>query len=129
MLAKLSGISVGTKEKIISTSIYRDIPFVKNSIHFMIKAYLSLRMIGINDKSLELEIEKKIEQNGARDLRTLYYEYLFACYTNNKNISETCTRKLKDFKYNETELYCMTKVGKLPSLAATYYAYEILDQH
>ncbi len=126
LLAKLSGISVQNKRKTISAALYRTLPLIKNNIHFMVKAYLSLRMLDINDESLASEIEKEIESGKPNDIRSLYYEYLFARSTNNKSLGNTCVRKLKDFECGQTGLYCMTEVEKTLSLAATCYAYEIL---
>ncbi len=89
-----------------------------------VEAYLSLRNIGMSGERLKTEIQSTLKEKKCRDIRSLYYAYLFAQSTSDKNLVARCRSELSTFKTHYKGLYAMYP-GEVPCLAATYYAYKI----
>lgn len=127
LLNKFLDISISPEKKnTISLAIRKSIPYVTNDLTLSIKAYLSLKMLNINAASLRQSIENKITSYKVSDIRTLFYEYLFAKSISRTTLQNSCIKELNNFKTNNQMLFCMNKNSDMPSLMATYYAYRML---
>ena len=109
----------------IRSAIYKELAFTdKNEIELLVKAYLSLRNIGIEDEQIKIKIQSRIKKQDYTYLKPLYYTYLFAQSTLDKRLIIRCRNELTSFETHYQGLYSMYP-GKEPHLIATYYGYKI----
>ena len=109
----------------IKNAVYEKFKLAGNGeVEPSVEAYLSLRNIGISIEHLKTEIQSALKERKYRDIRSLYYAYLFAQNTSDKNLIARCRSELSTFKTHYKGLYAMYP-GEVPYLAATYYAYKI----
>lgn len=109
----------------IRGAIYKELALTdENEIELLVKAYLSLRNIGIEDEQIKIKIQSRIKKQDYAYLKTLYYTYLFAQSTLDKRLIIRCRNELTSFETHYQGLYSMYP-GKEPHLIATYYGYKI----
>jgi len=109
----------------IKEAIYKEIAFTdKNEVELPIKAYLSLRSIGMDSEHIKTDIQNRLKGRHYACIEELYYAYLFAKSTSNKEVIAQCRKDLSNFKTQYKGMYSMYP-GKAPDLSATYYGYKI----
>ena len=93
-------------------------------VEHTVEAYLSLSNIGADSERIKTALQNELKEKKYRDIRSLYYAYLFAQNTSDKNLIARCRSELSAFKTHYIGLYAVHP-GEAPCLAATYYAYKI----
>ena len=93
-------------------------------VEHTVEAYLLLCNIGADSERIKTALQNELKEKKYRDIRSLYYAYLFAQSTSDKNLIARCRSNLSTFRTHYIGLYAMYP-GKAPCLAATYYAYKI----